>query len=148
MRIYLAGPLFTAAERMFNASLRAELVRLGHEVWLPQDHERARQTAKQIFEADVKAIDNADVVVANMDGPDPDSGTCWECGYAYGIGKPRVLFRSDFRLADKKDRARFNPMLAASGSVRPLNFERKTIRAMAQRIAKGLSSLATKPESR
>jgi len=21
-----------------------------------------------------------EAVVANMDGPDPDSGTCWECG--------------------------------------------------------------------
>ena len=32
-----------------------------------------------------------------MDGPDPDAGTAWECGYAYGMGKPVVLFRSDLR---------------------------------------------------
>src|SRR5262245_24598975 len=25
-----------------------------------------------------------EVVVANMDGPDPDSGTCWECSWAWG----------------------------------------------------------------
>ena len=31
-----------------------------------------------------------------MDGPDPDSGTCWECGYAYRK-KPVILFRTDFR---------------------------------------------------
>jgi nucleoside 2-deoxyribosyltransferase len=31
-----------------------------------------------------------------MDGPDPDSGTCWECGYAYRK-KPVVVFRTDFR---------------------------------------------------
>ena len=53
-------------------------------------------TAKQIFNKDVEGIDWAEVVVANMDGPDPDSGTCWECGYAYRK-KPVILFRTDFR---------------------------------------------------
>jgi nucleoside 2-deoxyribosyltransferase len=53
-------------------------------------------TAKQIFAKDVEGIDWADVLVANMDGPDPDSGTCWECGYAYRK-KPVILFRTDFR---------------------------------------------------
>jgi nucleoside 2-deoxyribosyltransferase len=52
---------------------------------------------RQIFEADVRGIDWADVVVANMDGADPDSGTCWECGYAYRK-KPIVIFRTDFRV--------------------------------------------------
>ena len=35
-----------------------------------------------------------------MDGPDPDSGTCWECGYAYRK-KPVILFRTDFRAGYK-----------------------------------------------
>ena len=39
MRIYLAGPLFTTAERDFNAALAAGLRALGHEVWLPQESE-------------------------------------------------------------------------------------------------------------
>ena len=55
------------------------------------------KTATEIFVKDVDGIDWADVVVANMDGPDPDSGTCWECGYAYRK-KPVVVFRTDFRL--------------------------------------------------
>ena len=57
-------------------------------------------TAKQIFNKDVEGIDWAEVVVANMDGPDPDSGTCWECGYAYRK-KPVILFRTDFRAGYK-----------------------------------------------
>jgi nucleoside 2-deoxyribosyltransferase len=96
MKIYLAGPLFSTAERNFNSEL-AKLLRVkGHQVWLPQEVEQRTMTPKQIFAKDVEGIDWADVVVANMDGPDPDSGTCWECGYAYRK-KPVVVFRTDFR---------------------------------------------------
>jgi nucleoside 2-deoxyribosyltransferase len=42
-------------------------------------------------------IDEAEALVAVMDGPDPDSGTCWEVGYAHGTKKPIVLVRTDFR---------------------------------------------------
>jgi nucleoside 2-deoxyribosyltransferase len=96
MKIYLAGPLFTTAERMFNTAL-AELLRdSGYKVFLPQETEQRDTTSRQIFESDVAGIDWSDVVVANMDGADPDSGTCWECGYAYGK-KPVILFRTDVR---------------------------------------------------
>ena len=96
MKIYLAGPLFSAAERNFNNELTRLLRNKGHEVWLPQEFEQRTMTANQIFAKDVEGIDWADVVVANMDGTDPDSGTSWECGYAYRK-KPVILFRTDFR---------------------------------------------------
>ena len=100
MKIYLAGPLFSVAERNFNNELTRLLRNKGHEVWLPQEFEQRTMTAKQIFAKDVEGIDWADVVVANMDGPDPDSGTSWECGYAYRK-KPVILFRTDFRAGYK-----------------------------------------------
>jgi nucleoside 2-deoxyribosyltransferase len=100
MKIYLAGPLFNIAERNLNRELARLLRDKGYEVWLPQDFEQRTMTAKQIFAKDVEGIDWADVVVANMDGPDPDSGTCWECGYAYRK-KPVILFRTDFRAGYK-----------------------------------------------
>jgi len=94
MRIYLAGPLFTTAERDFNARLAEMLRARGHKVWLPQELEQHQLNTKAIFQKDVEGIDWCEVVVACMDGPDPDSGTCWECGYAYG--KKRILlFRTD-----------------------------------------------------
>ena len=96
MKIYLAGPLFNAAEREFNVKLANLLRKYGHEVWLPQEHEQREQSAAEIFKKDVEGLDWAEAVVANMDGPDPDSGTCWECGYAYQK-KPVIVFRSDFR---------------------------------------------------
>ena len=111
MKIYLAGPLFTTAEREFNTRLAQILRGAGHEVFLPQEQEARDSPARAIFETDVQAIDAADVVVASMDGPDPDSGTCWECGYAYARKKPIVLFRTDFRAADELGKAAYNLML-------------------------------------
>lgn len=46
-----------------------------------------------------------------MDGADPDSGRCWECGYAYATTKPVVLFRSDFRGSGDADDIPYNAML-------------------------------------
>ena len=114
MKIYLAGPLFTVAERDFNARLATELRAAGHQVFVPQDIEQRSATARQIFEDDVAGIDWADVVLANMDGPDPDSGTCWECGYAYARQKRIVVFRTDFRAADEAGMGPFNLMLSES----------------------------------
>ena len=115
MKIYLAGPLFTSAEQEFNRRLRDALQREAHQVWLPQEHEPRERTAKAIFQEDVAGIDNCDVVVANMDGGDPDSGTCWECGYAYRK-KPIILFRTDFRQAGDTDDAPFNLMMSESAA--------------------------------
>ena len=100
MKIYLAGPLFSAAERNFNSELTRLLRASGHEVWLPQEFEQPTMTSKEIFAKDVQGVDWAEVVVANMDGADPDSGTCWECGYAYRK-KPVILFRTDFRAGSR-----------------------------------------------
>ena len=47
------------------------------------------------------SIDWADMVVACMDGPDPDSGTAWECGYAHVEGKPSNTDRLRPHLADR-----------------------------------------------
>lgn len=117
MKLYLAGPLFTTAERAFNLGLARALRRLGHEVWLPQEKEQRRKTARAIFREDVGGIDWAEAVVANMDGPDPDSGTCWECGYAHGK-KPILLFRTDFRSGAERRDAPYNLMLTEAATRR------------------------------
>ena len=96
MKLYFAGPLFTTAERDFNAALAAQLRRAGHEVFLPQEAEQRNATAGAIFAGDVQGIDWCDVVVACMDGPDPDSGTAWECGVVYRR-KLVILYRTDIR---------------------------------------------------
>jgi nucleoside 2-deoxyribosyltransferase len=115
-KIYLAGPLFTLAEQSFNVELARFLEDEGFEVFLPQEHEPRSQTAKSIFEMDVAAVDWADMVVACMDGPDPDSGTAWECGYAYAKGKPIVCYRTDFRISGDIKGGPYNLMLTESAT--------------------------------
>jgi len=117
-KIYLAGPLFTLAEQKFNSGLARFLRKKGFAVWLPQDHEPRQKTAKAIFEMDVAGLDWADIMVACMDGPDPDSGTAWECGYAYAKGKPIVCYRTDFRMTGDTKDAPYNLMLSASATAR------------------------------
>lgn len=111
MRLYLAGPLFTTPEREFNTQLAARLRAAGHEVWVPQDNPAPEHTGEAIFRKDLEGLDGADGVVAIMDGADPDSGTCWECGYAYAMKKPVVLFRSDFRGTGDAADIPYNAML-------------------------------------
>ena len=96
MKVYFAGPLFTTPERAWNAEVTAALRAAGHEVFLPQEQEPGKD-AQGIFATDVGGIDSAEGLVAIMDGPDPDAGTSWEVGYAYGTNKPVVLVRTDLR---------------------------------------------------
>ncbi|MES2208959.1 MAG: nucleoside 2-deoxyribosyltransferase [Chloroflexota bacterium] len=116
MKVYFAGPLFTSAERTWNQELVLALRGAGHEVFVPQDQEHGKSAA-DIFATDVAGLDWAECVVAVMDGPDPDSGTAWECGYAYGK-KPVVLIRTDFRSAPGAMGAPYNPMLTESATLR------------------------------
>jgi nucleoside 2-deoxyribosyltransferase len=139
MKIYLAGPLFTTAEREFNDRLARELRQCGHEVWLPQESEQRTMTPRQIFATDVEGIDWAEAVVANMDGPDPDSGTSWECGYAYRK-KPIVIFRTDFRAAAEHADAPYNLMLTESADIR-LDLALADIGTVARRIDQALGEL-------
>lgn len=99
MRIYLAGPLFTQAERAWNRGLAAALRRHGHDVFLPQDEvqDLASLDADAIFRLDVEGVRGAEAVVAVLDGADADSGTCFECGLAFALGIPIVAVRTDFR---------------------------------------------------
>jgi nucleoside 2-deoxyribosyltransferase len=111
--IYLAGPLFTLAECQFNIALCKSLNDAGYTVFLPQE-ECKDLTEKKIFEKCKEGIDSSDIVVAILDGADADSGTCWECGYAFANGKHIVAVRTDFRTSG--DTGGFNAMLFYSAN--------------------------------
>ncbi len=101
-RIYLAGPLFTSAERCWNEWLAGELRERGYGVLLPQEEANAFITPRgidfgEIFSMCIRQIREADAVVAIFDGTDVDSGTAFECGYGYAMGKPIVGIRTDLR---------------------------------------------------
>ncbi len=102
MNVYLAGPLFTQAERRWLRELTQLLTGGGHAVFLPQDDAQAPLLQDPpdfhgAFDLCRDAIDRCDALVAILDGSDTDSGTAWECGYAYARVKPVVAVRTDFR---------------------------------------------------
>jgi nucleoside 2-deoxyribosyltransferase len=106
--IYLAAPLFSIAEQEFNQRLCDFLTKNGFTVFLPQK-ECANKDLPAIFATCKSGIDQSAVVLAVLDGADADSGTCWECGYAYAKEKPVVALRTDFRQTG--DTHGFNAML-------------------------------------
>jgi nucleoside 2-deoxyribosyltransferase len=142
MRIYFAGPLFSAAERDWNAQLAALLRGAGHEVFLPQEQEPGRDAAG-IFATDVGGIDWADCLVAIMDGADPDSGTCWEVGYAYRK-KPIVLVRTDMRRHVGSGGSGYNPMLTESATIR-VDAVAAPIERVARELLDALARLTSEP---
>ncbi len=102
MLIYLAGPLFTLAERRFNRELAAALESAGPgvSVILPQQNDHEPGTAlnpKRIFDRCLAGLDRAEAVVAVLDGPDADAGTAFECGYCFARKIPVVCLRTDLR---------------------------------------------------
>jgi len=137
MKVYFAGPLFTAAEQSWNADLVASLRTAGHDVFLPQEQEKGKPPPG-IFATDVGGIDWAEAVAAIMDGPDPDSGTAWECGYAFGK-KPVILVRTDFR-GIRDAGAPYNPMLMESATLR-LDLPLAPMPAVARAVLAALMTL-------
>src|SRR6266571_5041590 len=93
MRLYLAAPLFTEAERKYNIYLCGLLENAGYNVFLPQrevsQYEGSHKPSR-IYNADLAGLRNSDCVVAICDGADVDSGTAWECGYACSRGIPVI----------------------------------------------------------
>jgi len=94
MRVYIAGPLFSKAERVFNLRLAEKLEAKGYQVYLPQrdgiESEKVQynkvpinELQKAIFERDRDELLQADVFLFVLDGRVPDEGACVELGIAY-----------------------------------------------------------------
>jgi nucleoside 2-deoxyribosyltransferase len=52
---------------------------------------------QKLFQSNLAALEATDIVLAVLDQADPDSGTSWECGYAFKIGLPIIGLRTDIR---------------------------------------------------
>ena len=89
MKLYIAGPdVFRPDAPAWAEAIRALCRRAGHQALIPLDG--VETTAQGIYRNNLKLIDAADVVLANLNpfrGSEPDSGTCVEIGYALALGK-------------------------------------------------------------
>ena len=88
-KIYIAGPgVFHAEANMLGERYKRYVQESGHIPLWQLDSDAS--DAKGIFDSNKKKIDSCDIVIADLNnfrGSEPDSGTVWECGYAYGKGK-------------------------------------------------------------
>ena len=97
MKIYLAGPFFNEEEVRNIEYAEQVLQKKGLDYFSPMRHEERTEEpgtfawAKKLFEMDRQAIDEADALVVLYYGNYSDTGTAWECGYAYAKEKPVVL---------------------------------------------------------
>ena len=87
---YIAGPLFTPAERKYLEEIEKAVSECGYETYLP--HRDAGlflagiNESKKFFDKDSEKIKESNVVIAVLNGADVDSGTAWEIGFAYSNG--------------------------------------------------------------
>lgn len=99
-KVYFAGGLFDHKELTGNMLLAEKIERLStgrYQVLLPQDFESAQTDATSVRNNDYKLLLTCDLIVANFDGVELDSGTVAEFCCAKMLDMPAVLFRTDFR---------------------------------------------------
>ena len=102
LNIYFAGDLFDAKDLGGNVLLADAIEKVSagrYNVLLPQDGECEilERTSESIRDADFELLFSADVIVANFDGHELDSGTVTEFCFAKMVDMPAVLLRTDFR---------------------------------------------------
>jgi len=121
--IYVAGPLFSNAEREYLEKMVAVLAQSAQlnpltNFFLP--HRDGGELGKgpcrhDIFRLDLSKIKSSKAIVALLDGQDSDSGTCVELGYAYAIGKKIFGLLTDFRAYCTSDGEPHRPNLMVWG---------------------------------
>lgn len=97
MKIYLASPFFNEKELEYVEKAENILRGRGFFVYSPREHEVRDESVGTLpwslatFNEDRKFIDVCDCVVMLYHGSYSDSGTAWECGYAFGTHKPVIV---------------------------------------------------------
>lgn len=98
MKIYLASPFFNEEELKHVEALESTLRSLGHTVFSPREAQLPEmefgsfEWRTNIFRNDLNHIKWADCIVGIIDDNYGDTGTAWELGAAYILGKPVYLY--------------------------------------------------------
>jgi hypothetical protein len=82
VRLYLAGPLFSAAEREWLDGLAERLRAEGFDCFVPHENfpNLADVTLENVYRVDSEGIRSSNALVAWLDGPMVDDGTACEIG--------------------------------------------------------------------
>ena len=90
MRIYMAGAMFTEADKEYNLRLAERLRSHGFAVYCPNESEpindksRTDVTGRMIYEYDIAELEASNVVLLQVS---EDSGSNWEAGYMDALAK-------------------------------------------------------------
>lgn len=115
--VYVAGPLFTPAERAYLEDLTRRIEALGFTTYLPHRDgglATGQTDTRPLYDADIRALDGASLIVAVLNGTDVDSGTAFEIGYGIARGVPVFGVSEDARLMR---RTGFNAMIRHSSRI-------------------------------
>ena len=142
--MYVAGPLFSEAERAFLELMVDTLAKTSAldpiaDFFLP--HRDGGELGKgpkrkDIFELDLQRVDSATIVVALLDGQDVDSGTCIELGYAYAKRRKIFGLLTDFRAYHTADPEPHRPNLMVWGACEEGNTLFGDLNSLAKAFAK------------
>jgi hypothetical protein len=82
LRLYLAGPLFSAAEREWLDGLAVRLRAEGFDCFVPHENfpSLADVTLEDVYRVDAGGLRSSNALVAWLDGPVVDDGTACEIG--------------------------------------------------------------------
>jgi hypothetical protein len=112
VNLYLAGPLFSEAERAWLDGLAGRLRADGFDCFVPHEQfeEMTTLTADVVYRIDVEGLRSANALVAWLDGAAVDDGTACEIGMFAQLvagGDPRhvgiVGIATDLRLQRRRD---------------------------------------------
>jgi nucleoside 2-deoxyribosyltransferase len=96
---YIAGPLFDEGERWWITQVEQTVAGAGFDTFLPHrdNPPKTADNVRDIFQNNVRAIDEADLIVASLNGITTDDGTAWEIGYAAAGQKRMIGIHTDWR---------------------------------------------------
>ena len=82
MRVYLAGPLFSQAERNWLDGLAATLRGEGFDLFVPHENfgALAELSPEEVYRVDGDGLRSSNALLAWLDGPSVDDGTAAEIG--------------------------------------------------------------------
>ena len=113
-KIYIAGQLFNVHEKKYLEEIAEVLEGNGYGCFLPhrdqtgidpeelKNNDMSQSTKDIIFQTDVHALNDSDLVVALVTGQDIDSGTASEIGFMYANNKP--VIRSEEHTSELQSR--------------------------------------------
>ena len=113
MRLYVAGPLFSEAERSWLDDLAARLRAEGFDCFVPHENfpQLANVTVEDVYRVDTDGLRSANALVAWVDGPMCDDGTASEIGmFAELVNSGGEQYRgivaiaTDLRLQRRRER--------------------------------------------